>query len=180
MALSPRPNSPEVHRFTDDGLIPNNPTLPLVIYRAAIDLTGTPNPAEVIESLFERNGWGDMWRNGIFHYTHYHSGIHEALGIARGRARVRFGGKSGTEIEISAGDAVILPAGTGHQGIWESKDLLVIGAYPPTGRYDLCRGSQAERNRALVSVPDVPLPPADPVYGAEGPLLTLWRKQTNV
>ena len=43
--------------------------------------------------MFAANGWGHgQWRNGIFPFVHYHSMIHEALGIARGRARVRFGG----------------------------------------------------------------------------------------
>ena len=36
-----------------------------------------------------------MWRNGIYPYVHYHSMIHEALGVARGRAKVRFGGDNG-------------------------------------------------------------------------------------
>lgn len=174
MPASP-PSAPETYRFADDGSIPNNAALPLLIYRGAIDLTGTPNPAEVVETTFERNGWGDMWRNGVFHYVHYHSGIHEALGIARGRARVRFGGRGGVEVELNAGDVAVLPAGTGHQGLAESHDLLVIGAYPPYGRYDLCRGSQAERARALASIPEAPPPPSDPVYGDDGPLLKLWR-----
>ena len=175
MSSSPR-STPQTLLFADDGSIPNNPLLPLVVYRGAIDLTGTPNPAEAVESVFERNGWGDMWRNGMFHYVHYHSGIHEALGVARGRARVRFGGTGGAEIDLSAGDVAILPAGTGHQGLSESDDLLVVGAYPPQGRYDLCRGSQAERVRALVSIPETPAPASDPVYGADGPLRALWAK----
>jgi uncharacterized protein YjlB len=52
---------------------------------------------------------------------------------------------------------------------------VVIGAYPPSGRYDLCRGSKAEHARALVSIPKVPLPPTDPVFGPKGPLVALWR-----
>ena len=86
--------------FTDDGSIPNNPRLPFLVYRGAIDLSGTPDPEEVIEKTFARHGWGDMWRNGIYPYVHYHSMIHEALGIARGRARVRFGGAQGEELDL--------------------------------------------------------------------------------
>ena len=101
--------------------------------------------------------------------------IHEALGVARGRATVRFGGDNGREIEIAAGDVAILPAGTGHQCLSRSPDLLVIGAYPPSGKYDLCRGSKADHARALASIPQVPLPAADPVFGPKGPLVALWR-----
>jgi uncharacterized protein YjlB len=57
----------------------------------------------------------------------------------------------------------------------KSADLMVIGAYPPNGKYDLCRGSKAEHARALASIPQVPLPAADPVFGPQGPLVALWR-----
>lgn len=159
----------------DDGIIPNNPSLPLLLYRRAINLAGTPDPERAIEDIFARNGWGDMWRNGIYPFTHYHSMIHEVLGIARGRARVRFGGSRGEELEIVAGDVAVLPAGTGHQRAWHSVDLVVIGAYPPAGTYNLCRGTPREYVRARAAIPNVPVPPTDPVFGHEGPLTRLWR-----
>jgi uncharacterized protein YjlB len=135
-----KPTKPETLKFADDGSVPNNARLPF-IYRSAIDLSGTPDPEDVIESVFRDNGWGDMWRNGVYEYMHYRSMIHEVMGIARGRAKVRFGGAQGREFDLMQGDVVVLPAGTGHQGLWVSPDLVVIGAYPDTGRYDLCRGS---------------------------------------
>jgi uncharacterized protein YjlB len=166
---------PLAFSFADDGSIPNNPTLPFLVYRGAIDLSGTPDPERVIEKTFARHGWGDMWRNGIYPYVHYHSMIHEALGIARGRAKVRFGGAQGETLELAGGDVVVLPAGTGHQGMWVAPELVVIGAYPRTGKYDLCRGSKAEHAKALVTIPKVPLPETDPVHGKDGPLMRLWR-----
>jgi uncharacterized protein YjlB len=51
----------------------------------------------------------------------------------------------------------------------------VVGAYPKSGKYDLCRGSKAERAKALTSIPKVPLPDTDPVHGKDGPLNRLWR-----
>ena len=162
-------------RFSDDGAVPNNPTLPLVVYRDAIAVAGARDPEAKMEKVFKTNGWGDMWRNGIFPYAHYHSMIHEVLGIARVRAKVRFGGDGGEELDVGPGDVAILPAGTGHHGLWTSSDLVVIGAYPPSGRYDLCRASAAEHAWALKTIPLVPLPERDPVYGKDGPLLALWR-----
>jgi uncharacterized protein YjlB len=97
------------------------------------------------------------------------------MGIARGRATVRFGGGNGQEIEVVPGDVVVLPAGTGHQCLSQTPTLVVIGAYPPSGKYNLCRGSKAEHAKALLSIPKVPLPAADPVFGPDGPLLALWR-----
>lgn len=158
--------------FQDDGLVPNNP-MPFLVYKAAVDVSS--NPEATIEQLFGKNGWGAMWRNGVYDFAHYHATVHEVLGVARGRARVQFGGEHGRALEIAAGDVAILPAGTGHQCLWASPDLLVVGAYPRTGRYDLCRGSKAEHAKALQSIPEVPLPDTDPVHGKDGPLMQLWR-----
>ena len=77
----------------------------------------------------------------------------------------------------SQGDVVVLPAGTGHQCLWASPDLMVIGTYPKTGKYDLCRGSKGEHAKALETIPHVPLPDSDPVYGKQGPLLRLWHAE---
>ena len=167
--------APQALMFADDGSIPNNPRLPFLLYRGAIDLSGTPDPEQVIEKTFARHGWGDMWRNGIYPYVHYHSRIHEALGVARGRAKVRFGGAGGEVLELAGGDVVVLPAGTGHQCLWAGPELCVIGAYPKSGEYDLCRGSKAEHAKAKASIPHVPLPDSDPVHGPDGPLPRLWR-----
>ena len=165
---------PTAIMFTDDGSVPNNPRLPFLYYRLGIDLTGTPDPEDVIERVFREHGWGDLWRNGVYPYVHYHSMIHEGMGVARGSAKVRFGGANGQDMQLAKGDAVVLPAGTGHQCLWASPDLVVIGAYPKTGRYDLCRGSKSEHAKALETIPRVPLPETDPLFGRDGPLLRLW------
>jgi hypothetical protein len=59
-----------------------------------------------------------------------------------------------------------------------SKDLLVIGAYPPFGTYDECRASdkENEHDRARTSIPKVAIPRKDPVYGRDGSLMSLWRR----
>ena len=175
LEASVAPRTPHTTMFRDDGIIPNNPKLPFIHYLGAVALPERGDPAAVFEELFERNGWGDSWRNGIYDYVHYHSGTHEVLGVARGHARVRFGGNSGKVVDLRAGDVVVLPAGTGHQSLDASKDLLVIGAYPRNGKYDECRGSRQEHERALESIPKVPLPAKDPVYGADGPLRDAWK-----
>ncbi|WP_213742571.1 cupin domain-containing protein [Bradyrhizobium sp. dw_411] len=159
--------------FKDDGVIPNHPRWPLVLYRGAISLPGNLDPAAIIEDLFDENGWGDSWRNGIYDYVHYHSRIHEVLGIARGTGAVRFGGNNGRTIQLKAGDVAILPAGTGHQCLAASTDFLVVGAYPPSGTYDECTKSE-DHARALKTIPRVGRPRKDPVYGTKGPLLSAW------
>lgn len=171
-----RRTRPRIIRFADDGAIPNNPELPLIVYPGVLDLKRLGDPAAAFEALFEANGWGDCWRDGIYRYAHYHSQIHEVLGIARGRARVRFGGAEGREIALSAGDVAVLPAGTGHQCLQASDDFLVVGAYPPDGTYDECRGSAEERAKAIATIPEVPRPDKDPVFGDDGELHGAWAR----
>jgi uncharacterized protein YjlB len=169
-----RKRKPHRFRFKDDGVIPNHPHWPLVLYRGAVRLDKQFDPAAVFEVLFERNGWDDSWRNGIYDYVHYHSRIHEVLGVARGHGKVQFGGLKGRTMSVKAGDVAILPAGTGHQCLSASDDFLVIGSYPSTGTYNECTKSE-DRKRALKTIPKVTRPQKDPIYGADGPLLKMWR-----
>ncbi|HZL31943.1 MAG TPA: hypothetical protein VFC54_12915 [Pseudolabrys sp.] len=102
--------------------------------------------------------------------------IHEVLGIARGHATVRFGGDKGEVLELAPGDVAVLPAGTGHQRLSGDHGLVVIGAYPPDGTYNLCRGDNpADHGPALKTIPLVAKPSSDPVAGRGGPLLALWK-----
>lgn len=159
--------------FEDDGLVPNS-SLPFLVYQGAVRLD-PQHPEETIEDLFGENGWGGTWRNGVYDYLHYHATVHEVLGVARGSARVRFGGDNGQELDIAAGDVAILPAGTGHQCISASRDFCVIGAYPPGSTMEITRPTPENHDRALKTIPDVALPPADPVTGKDGALMRLWR-----
>jgi len=59
--------------------------------KRAVDVDND-HPEKTIEGLFGANGWGAMWRNGVYDYLHYHATVHEVLGVARGNAMVRFGG----------------------------------------------------------------------------------------
>jgi uncharacterized protein YjlB len=162
--------------FEDDGLVPNSP-MPFLVYKGAIDVD-SEHPEKTIEGLFGANGWGEMWRNGVYDYLHYHATVHEALGVARGHARVRFGGDRGKEIEISAGDVAILPAGTGHQCLSASRDFCVIGAYPPGSQMHVTRPTHENHAKALQTIPAVKLPYTDPVRGESGPLVRLWKRRS--
>jgi uncharacterized protein YjlB len=164
---------PLAFTFTDDGLVPNN-RLPFLVYKAAVDIDND-HPEKTIEGLFGANGWGDMWRNGIFDYLHYHATVHEALGIASGQATVRFGGDNGEAIELAAGDVAILPAGTGHQCLTASRDFSVVGAYPPGPKMQITRPTPENYRKARKTIPQVKLPNSDPVLGEDGPLVRLWK-----
>src|SRR2546430_14899448 len=169
------PNAPKIEEyfFTDDGRVPNNPRLPLIVYRGALE-TGARCAADC-EKLFADNGWSGGWRNGIYAHHHYHSTAHEVLGIAAGSVRVRLGGEAGKMVELHAGDVVVIPAGVAHKNEGASPDLVVVGAYPGGKSPDMRSPGAQHRERARRNVREVPLPASDPVYGKPGPLIERWR-----
>ena len=100
------------HSFEDDGRIPNNPTLPLLVYPQA--LSEAERETSRCRVLLAKNGWGGAWVDGIFPYHHYHSVSHEVLCVVGVAARVTFGGPEGETLEVRAGDVVVIPARVGH------------------------------------------------------------------
>ncbi len=156
--------------FKDDGTIPNNPDLPVMVYKGVLR-----DEPEETEGIFNRNGWLNSWTNGVFGYHHYHSISHEVLGVASGSAVLQLGGERGRKVELTAGDVVVLPAGTGHKRISATPDFRVVGAYPDGMDYDVCTGDPGERPRVLDHIRLVPLPGTDPLYGASGPLMDAWK-----
>lgn len=160
----------ETLHFHDDGLLPNHPRLPAVLYKGALK-----DYADQIEAVFNNNGWLNSWQNGVFDYHHYHSNAHEVLGVMSGGARLQLGGDSGRTVEISAGDVLVLPAGTAHKCLGNTSDFRVAGAYPGGADYNTRRATPSDREAALPEITKVPLPDSDPVYGKSGPLLNLWR-----
>lgn len=166
----------KAYYFEDDGQIPNNP-LPLLLYPAAL-IFGQDDPAATCETIFRANGWGGTWRNGIYPYHHYHSTAHEVLALSRGQAEVQLGGEQGITVALQAGDVVLIPAGVGHKNLGNSRNLLVIGAYPAGQQWDLCRGEPGERPRVLQNIANVPLPDQDPIYGDNGPMHEHWQVES--
>lgn len=152
--------------FGPSGPVPNHPRFPALVYRGAAEAS-----PEAFEALFAANGWPPQWRNGIYPFHHYHTRGHEALGIARGSVRVLLGGPDGREVALEAGDAAVLPAGTGHCRVSASPGLLVVGAYPPGQHADICR--EAPTPEMLARIAALPAPGSDPAGQAEGVTLLL-------
>lgn len=166
-------HEPEQLFLEDDGTIPNS-ALPLLLYRDAFDASGRPDPAAWLEDTFAGNNWRNAWRNGVYSYHHYHSITHEVLGVYAGRARLQLGGPQGEELEVEAGDVIVIPAGVAHKKLGGSGDFGVVGAYPSGSSYDLKRGREGERPEADRNIAGVPVPSADPLQGRDGPLVTIW------
>ena len=159
--------------LTDDGIFPNNP-LPVILYKAVIDFS-QGGDAVVIEKIFQKNSWGNSWRNGIYGFHHYHSTAHEVLGVYSGSAKVRLGGEKGEIFDIQKGDVVLIPAGVAHKNLESSSDFRVVGAYPAGQFWDMNYGKEGERPEADQNISKVLLPVTDPVFGEKGPVKELWK-----
>ena len=165
---------PEEFLFKDDGMFPNS-ALPLLLYRQAFTAEAE-DLASVIEQRFAENDWTNSWRNGVYSFAHYHSTTHEALGVYCGSAILRLGGELGKNVAVHAGDVIVIPTGVAHRKMGSSENFGVVGAYPDGREWDLLRGRPGERPQADQNIAALPIPDNDPIYGPEGPLLQIWKR----
>jgi uncharacterized protein YjlB len=173
MAEAARGAKVREHRFEDDGSIPNNPTLPLLVYPQV--LAGSDLDPSRCKELLSENGWVGAWVDGVFPYHHYHSTSHEVLCVVGGSASIAFGGPQGETIEVSAGDAVVISAGVGHCNEGSESGFSVVGTYPRGQEdYDLRTGEEDERPEVLENISNAALPESDPLFGEERPLVRRW------
>ncbi|MBA2250231.1 MAG: cupin domain-containing protein [Chitinophagaceae bacterium] len=170
-------NDPKVirHILHDDGRFPNS-SLFVLIYKNAFYLP-EEEAASVIEGTFKNNDWGNLWRNGIYDYHHFHSNTHEVLGVYEGETTVQLGGPNGISEKLERGDVIIIPAGVAHKNIEAGKDFKCVGAYPEGKDFDIKKGDPTERPEADKNINEVLLPENDPVYGETGLLMLNWEMQ---
>lgn len=158
--------------FAENNTFPNNPELPVLLYKNVFGSTVTP---EFIEQIFSKNNWKGSWRNGIYDFQHYHSTAHEALGVYAGWAEVQLGGPGNKTVRIEKGDLVVLPAGTAHKRIDSGDEFAVVGAYPDGQKWDMNYGNNNEKAAAKRNISRVKLPKFDPVFGESGLMLNYWK-----
>jgi len=164
--------SVEDYFFTGTDEVPNNPLLPLLIYREAFQKS--KGLAKEMEMVFQRNDWQPAWRFGIYDYPHYHSTAHEVIGVFQGRARVSFGHTGGITTWLEPGDVVVIPAGVGHQSLETTRDFCAVGGYPVGQKPDIVRAKAGQDPATKEQIDCVLLPETDPIHGAKGPLMDLW------
>ncbi|SFU58546.1 cupin domain-containing protein [Halomonas korlensis] len=161
------PVAPERMTFSDDGAIPNTRLATLLFRSRGLDpQLDREAVADCFAPLFTANGWRPSWRGGVYDYHHYHSIAHEAFAVLSGWGRLRLGGEQGDDVEIRAGDALVLPAGTGHCHVQASEDFLLLAAYPEDQReLDLIRADPVEHDAAVARIAKVSRPERDPLGG---------------
>lgn len=164
----------EVKRYRDDGIIPNS-RLPIVLYKGAIDIQ---NPLKIEDKLrrhVEERGWRLEWTWRIYKFTHWHSTAHECLVCISGSAIVRLGGpRIGGEHKLTPGSALMIPAGVAHRNIGATQSFQVCGIYPKGQMWDLIKGEKTFDAEARTRAAKVPRPKSDPIYGKDGPLMSMW------
>ncbi len=165
---------PEQLLLASDGRTPNS-AHPVLIYRNLP--LGHSGLASRFERLFASHLWPSPGPACLHGQTHYHSTCHEVLGIARGAARLLLGGEQGVELELRAGDAVVLPAGTGHGLSHASPDLEMVSGYPLEQPYDSLQPDAASHDAAVRRIAQVGTPVMDPLAGSQGALVRLWRSR---
>jgi len=143
--------------------VPNNPTIPVRVYRGLRLADGSVPDAIAFEAMFDAHGWPPDWRGGVYDHHHYHSSAHEVLGVYAGSARLLLGGPGGQVVRVEAGDALMLPAGTGHCRLEADETFRVVGAYPSGQDWDVLREAPDAATRARIL--RLPAPPRDPVDG---------------
>jgi uncharacterized protein YjlB len=166
----------ETLQFKPNGLVPNS-RFPVLIHRAAVTAVAGVDLVDTIEETFRRHDWLNNWRElGVYDYYHFHSTTHEALGMARGHITLRLGGEGRTIVQLTAGDVLVLPAGTSHTRLENSSDSQMVGGYPDGRDWDLIRDELVTASEARVAVKligSLPIPARDPVTGEP---MTLWRE----
>jgi len=106
-ALNTMPNAIQTLMLERNDWVPNNPRLPVIIYRDAI-ASQAGDLATRIEEVFRANGWPPQWRYGIYDFHHYHTQGHEALGVASGQeADIRR--EAPNEAQLAAIDTLPFP-----------------------------------------------------------------------
>jgi uncharacterized protein YjlB len=144
--------------------IPNHPSFPVLVYRGVkLVVAG----ADACRALFAEHGWPDSWAGGLFGFHHFHSTSHQVMGVVAGRARLELGGPQGRAFDVSAGDVIVLPAGTGHRRVSSAGGFSVVGAHPAgQEHFDLLRGDDpSEVAAARERIAALAVPPQDPVGG---------------
>lgn len=161
--------------FGDAGWCPNNPRFPLLVYRAVSEAKPGEDLARWFEATFGDHGWPPAWRYTVYDFAHYHSTSHEVIGVFLGEARIRFGDSAGQELQVRAGDVVLIPAGVSHELISSSEDFTGVGAYPRGYRADMHTKDKNDRPAVDARIEQLALPAEDPVTGGPGPLHEHWK-----
>ncbi|KAI9892701.1 MAG: hypothetical protein M1814_001121 [Vezdaea aestivalis] len=166
-----------------------NSIFPVLVYRSALVSSAQETTTASVRKQFEPNGWHWQGTFKAYYGHHFHSVTHECYVVLKGSSVLSLGAKKGVgsvsgedyhvvEVEVKAGDAIVLPAGVAHSSLTASPDYEYVGLYPngsPPYDTNWCEAGVQETLQIGESARGVPVPISDPINGARGPLMSIWR-----
>ena len=166
------------HQIPAHELIPNTSIQqkPLLIYRGAFATPSPPSAPEIEAHLNAVGVCKPMWRWPMYPDDHFHTTAHEFVVVWRGRARLNFGGEGcvgAVVVELSAGDAVLIPGGVSHRLVQDLEGgFEMVGSYMVgSEHWDMCYGKAGEEEHVL-NIKHLTWFDRDPLYGDGGPAAT--------
>ncbi|KAK0379515.1 hypothetical protein CMEL01_16516 [Colletotrichum melonis] len=185
---------PEAYPLKRTAHCPNN-DLPVLIYRDVLQ----PLNEESASERLQRHGWEKKGTWGTISLKHFHPNTHECYGVFQGSSELVFGEGvsddvgSGVRCIVRAGDVVVVPAGVGHASVSKAEgaadpvegepEYRYVGVYPkgsPHYKYEIGKKKLEEKSGLLEEVSAVPVPPNDPLYGIDGPLVRIWNNSRGI
>jgi uncharacterized protein YjlB len=154
---------------------PNN-TLPVLYYENALgeELGESYDRDEVID-FFENNGYVDGWAGVMKDSHHFHSTVHEAIAVTKGKLTVQLGGPNGPMETLRKGDVILLPAGVSHKKLDATQGFEIVGAYPENdAERDMQYGDASDYEAIKENIANVSKPLTDPVSGSPKNIDEYW------
>ena len=179
-------SDPEVYYISPTLYVPNS-KLPVLVYRNCLPRPYTSS--STIEFL-ERHKWKCKGIWGEIKSPHYHATTHEAYGIFSGSSRLLLGRgpfdkeneegnkEGGLTVTVYAGDVIVNPAGVSHCSLESDGNYKYIGIYPDDSvpwDSNECKSEEQAADKTNI-IACVRMPEEDPVFGVNGPMMTLWAK----
>jgi len=176
------PTTPETYVLAATPTVPNSP-YPALIYRGALPPSARTAPA--ITAHLAPHGWalGGTWK--AISTPHFHSVTHECYAVFRGASVLVLGrgprdaADAGVQVEVRAGDVVVVPAGVSHASLSAEGGYEYAAFYPdgsPRWDSNYCKAGPEETAEKGRVARAVPVPECDPVFGEGGPLVKIWRE----
>jgi uncharacterized protein YjlB len=125
--------SPRIIRIPDHGRFPNSASgLPVAHYHPFDPVNAASVNPSSVEALVCKHGFQPQWRYAMFDFYHFHSTTHELLVPFRGTATFVLGGTE--HVDVSAGDVLLLPAGTARRAEKMEGNFCMVGSYPTNAK----------------------------------------------
>jgi len=149
----------------------SNSHLPVIYYRSAVDLPVFFKKSAV-KKVLGRNGWSHLRTTEIPDHFCY-SDCHIVIVSIRGSMTLQFGGEFGQRVRLQRSGAIVIPAGMVYRTYSQRETSTYLTAQPKGPARNIhVEISHRRPNRSAIA--SLPTPPADPIYGAPGPLFRLW------